>query len=425
MFEIHPPLYPLDRDAFIAALATGHGRALIHAGRFGVEEFQTEILGAAIEPMSYDTQVDGFREGWLASLCEAAGLVEQIIARREVDDHVWQRCALLHQFSLNGYGDALPALYDMWDLHRKGRDLPGVEELIKLDGERGLRFVACQLGKLLSSDEDFWVDESELEMFDEIHGAGQAESFLRVEAAKEPRIADYLTGVATTRTRWEGSEKRTFPQPVAEVVNGILTATRRFPRFQGWGRKTSEDDRRQIAAMLESLVDPVVLAKCLSCFAGTGFPSFDVKYLNYLDHPAPDVRSEAVCALSHHREEPVRKAGLEALRRGEGLDGLALLKRSALAGDAGEIFQALERLPGENEDFHSFVCAAVGILEENPAVGQVPLGLWIYERSPCMHCRKSAVEVMVGHGNCPSWVIEECLHDGSEALRKLVAGQQV
>ena len=425
MFEIHPPLYPLDRDAFVAALATGHGRVLIHAERFGVEEFRAEILWAAIQPLNYDTQVDGFREEWLASLCEAAGLVEQIIARREADDHVWQRVALLHQFALNGYGDALPAIYDMWDLHCKGRDLPAVEELIKLDGERGLRFVACQLGKLLSTDEDFWVDGSELEMFDEIHGAGSADSFLRIEAAKEPRIADYLTGVATTRTRWEGIEKRTFPQPVAEVVNEILTATRRFPRFQGWGRKATEDDRRQIAELFGSLVDPVVLAKCLSCFAGTGFPSFDVRYLDYLHHPAPHVRTEAVCALSHHREEPVRKAGLEALRRGEWLDGLALLKRSALAGDAGEIFQALEMPPGENEDFHSFVCAAVGILEENPAVGRVRLGLWIYERSPCMHCRKSAVEVMVGQGNCPSWVIEECLHDGSEALRKLVAGQQV
>jgi hypothetical protein len=424
MFQIHPPIYPLGREAFVTALSTGHGRALVHAEEFGVADFRAEILGAAIEPMSYDTQVDGFREEWLASLCEAAGLVEQIIARREADDHVWQRCALLHQFSLKGYGEALPSLYEMWGRHRKGRDLPGVEDLIILDRERGLRFVACQLGELLSTEEGFWVDGSELEIFDEVHGEGSAERFLRMEAAGEPRIADYLTGVATTRTRWEGIEKSPFPQPVAEVVNDILTATRRYPRFHGWGRKASEDDRRQVVELFESLDDPVVLAKCLSCFAGTGFPSFDLKYLSYLYHPAPDVRTEAVRSLSHHREEPVRDAGLDALRRGDWLDGLDLLKCSALAGDAGEIFRALEMPPGEGEDFHSFVGAAVRILEENPAVGQVHLGLWIYERSPCMHCRRSAVEVMVGQGNCPSWVIEECLHDGSEVLRKLAAGQQ-
>ena len=190
MFQIHPPIYPLGREAFVTALSTGHGRALIHAERFGVDEFRAEILGAAIQPLSYDTQVDGFREEWLASLCEAAGLVEQIIARREADDHVGQRCALLHQFSINGYKEALPALYEMWGRHRKGRDLPGVEELIILDRERGLRFVACQLGELLSTEEGFWVDESELEIFDKVHGEGSAERFLRMEAAGEPRIAD-------------------------------------------------------------------------------------------------------------------------------------------------------------------------------------------------------------------------------------------
>jgi hypothetical protein len=31
MFEIHPPDYPLNREAFVAALASGHGRAMIHA----------------------------------------------------------------------------------------------------------------------------------------------------------------------------------------------------------------------------------------------------------------------------------------------------------------------------------------------------------------------------------------------------------
>ncbi len=283
--------------------------------------------------------------------------------------------------------------------------------------------MACQLGKLLATEEGFWVDGSELEIFDEIHGAGSAESFLRIEAANEPRIADYLTAVAATRTRWEGIERRTLTQPVAEVVNDILTATHRFPRFQGWGRKASEDDRRKVAELLGSVDDPVVLAKCLSCFAGTGFPTFDLKYLDHLRHPVPYVRTEAVSSLSHHPEGPVRDAGLDALRRGDWLDGLDLLRSSALAEDKAELFRALETLSGEDENFHSFVSAAVRILESNPAVGDVRIGLWIYERSPCMHCRGSAVEVLVQRGQCPSWVIEECLRDGSQSLRELAAAQ--
>ncbi len=424
MLEILPPVYPLSRDAFIAALATGHGRALIHAERFGVAEFRSEILGAVIKPMSYDTQVDGYREVWLATLCEAADLVGEIIARKEEEDHIWQRCALLKQFFINGHGEALPALYEMWSRYRQGNDLPGVEELIELDGERGLRFVACKLGELLSTEEGFWVDGYEMAMFDEGHGEGAAESFLKQEAAGDPRIADYLAGVAGTRSKWGTNERRTSPQPVTEVVAEIRTATRRYPRFTAWGRKASEDDRRQVAELLGLSDDPIVLAKCLSCFGGIGFPSFDPTFLNYLHHPARDVHCEVVRALSHHREEQVRNAGLEAIRRGDGLGGLTLLKSSARTEDVGEISRALEMPPGEDEDFHSFVCAAVGLLECNPAVGDVRLGLWIYERSPCMHCRRAAVEIMIRQGDCPAWVVEECLSDGFESLRKLAGEQQ-
>lgn len=424
MLEIHPPVYPLSREAFVASLATGHGRALIHAGRFGVEEFRSEILGASIKPMSYDIQVDGYREGWLATLCEAADLVGEIIVRKEAEDHIWQRCALLKQFFLNGRAEALPALYEMWSRHREGNDLPAVEELIELDGERGLRFVTGKLGELLATEDGFWVDGSELGMFDEVHGEGAAKSFLEREAVADPRIAGYLAGVARTLANPAPSQRRTSQQSVAEVIAEIRGATRRYPRFQRWGQKASEEDRRQVAELLGSADDPIVLAKVLSCFAGTGFPSFDPTLLGYLHHPDRDVRSEVVWALSHHDEEEVREAGLEAIRRGDGLDGLILLKSSARAEDVGEIFRAVEMPPGEDADFHSFVCATVRLLECNPAVGDVHLALWIYERSPCMHCRKSAVEIMIQRGFCPAWVVEECLYDGSEGVREIAAKGQ-
>jgi hypothetical protein len=74
-------------------------------------------------------------------------------------------------------------------------------------------------------------------------------------------------------------------------------------------------------------------------------------------------------------------------------------------------------------DLHSIVSALVKMLQENPVVWNVQLALWIYERSPCMHCRNSAVELMIRQDECPPWVAEECAFDAYEGLRKRVAGK--
>lgn len=423
MFEIHPPLYPLDRDAFVVALATGHGRVLIHAERFGVDEFRSEILGAATEPAGFDTQVDGYGEWQLAKLCEAAGLVGEIIHRKVAGDDVWLRCALLKEFFLTGHAAALQALREMWDRHLDGNDLPAVEELIALDGERGLSFVAGKLGELLARGNGFWVDGHELEMFDEVHGTGAAESILKREAATDDRIAIYLAGVESTLALRSGMEKGISKKPVAEVTAEIRAATERFPRLQAWGRKASEGDRRQIAEILSVADDPRVVAKALSCFSGTGFPVFDPALLAYLEHPDLDVRSEAIAALSHHDEEEVRAAGLEAIRGGDGLTGLELLRKAARADDLGEILRTLHKAEAEHHDFHSHISAAVGMLQYNPEVWEIRLAMLIYERSPCRHCRGLVVTVMVRRGECPPWITEEAHFDASNGIRALLAAE--
>jgi hypothetical protein len=423
MFEIHPPDYPLNREAFVAALANGHGRALIHANRYGVKEFRTEILTAATRPAGYDTQVDGFGEWRLAKLCEAAGLVGEIIDRDDDDDDVWLRCALLKRFFLNGHAEGLPALYAMWSRHREGRDLPAVEELISLEGERGLLFVAAKMGELLAKDNGFWVYDAELWLFDQVHGAGAARRILDREALTDPRIGTFLAGVDTTLTRWSGMKESPRPRPVDEVMTEIRTATRRYPRLQIWGREAADDDRRQVAEFLGLVDDPVVLAKALSCFAGTGFPVFDPAFLAYLQHSDGDVRSEVVAALSHHAEAEVRTAGREAIRSGDGWTGLRLLRKAARAEDLGEIFRAVEMPPDEDVDIHSIVSALVDLLEDNLEVWDARLPLWVYERSPCMHCRGSAVKSMIRQDECPRWVAEECAFDAYERLRTMVAGK--
>ena len=105
-FEIHPPSYPLNEDAFKHALTTGHGRALVHAQRFDVTEFRDAVFGAAATCLVFDPQIEGHREWWLAQLCHAAGVVERVIESppdAACSRNREQRACLLKEFCSLGY----------------------------------------------------------------------------------------------------------------------------------------------------------------------------------------------------------------------------------------------------------------------------------------------------------------------------------
>ncbi len=104
-----PPVYPLTREVFNRALTTGHGRVLIHAESFDLQDHRDDILDAVTTCRVYDPQVDGHREWWLARLCEAAGLVDTVIQLPPAGDarDLDQRCGLLKEFVLNGHAAAL------------------------------------------------------------------------------------------------------------------------------------------------------------------------------------------------------------------------------------------------------------------------------------------------------------------------------
>ena len=97
MPDVAEPVYPLETAGFVRALATGHGRALIHAERFSSEDLREEILDASLFPKVYDAQCNGHGEAWLARLCGIAGLVDRVISETGGCNQL--RCAMLSSTS--------------------------------------------------------------------------------------------------------------------------------------------------------------------------------------------------------------------------------------------------------------------------------------------------------------------------------------
>jgi len=201
------PVYPLTREEFRRALASGHGRAWIHVQRFGAAEFRDEILEAATFCQVCDPQVNGPRGEWLAQLCVAAGVAEIVVAQPFPENHRDrnQRVALLLEFARRGIAGARRALYDCLHRAQGTSDVYASREIIELDGEAGLLFVVRAMGVLLATEADFSVWGYELSVFDEQHSEGAGRAILEREAATDASIRLYLERVESYRARLETS----------------------------------------------------------------------------------------------------------------------------------------------------------------------------------------------------------------------------
>jgi hypothetical protein len=425
--EISAPVYPLSRAAFKHGLATGHGRALIHAENFDVSDYRDEILDAATISRVYDTQMNGDREWWLARLCISAGLIERVIdlppGGSEKD--LQQRACLLKEFCLLGYPDALPALYAMCCRPENSNDVQACSELIEIEGEKGLIYSAQRLAEADLQDPDFWIDDWRLWRFDDIHGKGSADLVLTKAAVDDPLVRHYLREVAAYQQEMAAG-KESKPKESLDTLDSVLqtiqSATKRDGRLRRWGNKASPTDRAEVAKLLKTESSPVILINVLWCLQGKGLPAYDGTLLELVFHEDETVRFHAAQVFSHHVEPQVRQAGLALLNQGDLGLGTRLLRLNAIKGDSANILAAVagvQKDDADDDDRHELWMNLIQMLEENEAIREPSILLHVYEFTPCMHCRQNAMEILIAWKACPPWLLEEAAKDASDDIRVL------
>jgi hypothetical protein len=430
------PEYPLSREEFRRALATGHGRAKIHVERFGAAEFREEILEAATVNLVWDQQVNGPRGDWLAEMCIAAGLAETVVAQAIPDDHNdrAQRIALLLEFARRGIAGARPALYACLGRAKYSSDVYASREIIELDGEAGLLFVARAMGRMLADDSDFSAWGYELSVFDEQHGEGAGRALLELAAATDASVRLYLEYVQrheavlaeerSARSRDDARPGRPTRATISveEALRRILASEPGEPEggLGYWGRRAEAAELAQVLDLLITSSNPRVLESALRALGGPDHPPLHSRILELTRHADDDVRFWAGRVLSKHSRADIRELGLEALARGDAQVGLEILRGSAQAEDAAALLGALVSLrsadPGR---LHAAESTALEMLEEHPDLSGAAIALEIYAQSACAHCRGRAFEHLLELRACPQWVIDECAKDGFEWIREV------
>lgn len=419
MRDYSAPSLPLSRSNFSNALHVGHGRARLHLDTFGIGDLRDVVLEAAITCKTYDPQVEGFYAAWFADFCEGAQIVPTVIATSPGGEHwdkAW-RCALLAQFALRGHSGARDALYRTCREVEHG-ELYGVDEIIELDGVDGLAFVANKLGQLILVDRSPAVDGTEFWSFDAEHGEGAALRVLEELSAASSPIHAYLTRVREKVST--GPTSSTWRRlSVDEQVAVILAAKRPIHGLGPWARDLGDDALLPILRIALSHDESSVIENALRCLSGSRVLSFTPELWPLVRHSDANIRLFAARALGRHIDTSVRETGV-ALLAEDTPTALELLRRNALPEDGNTLSKSLSYVDDIHER-HS-ICSHVNqLLEDCPGVREPGLALYVYEHSPCRHCRASAVRHLRAWDACPGWLLDEGRFDASEEIRELVA----
>jgi len=426
----HTSIVPLDPAAFGRALASGHGRALRHVRTFGIGEYGGALLDACRRTLVYDYQCEGGRAEWLLEMTDAAGLTSELADLLCADAllpddefrywDLWQRCELLRELALRGDARARTALYDMCRPASESANVFACDDIIAMDGRKGLVFVAQRLGRLLVEDTRLWYDGRVLDVFDELYGVGAGLEVLSPLAAVDADIARYLREVEERRRAWE----QQCPEPSERATVGdVMREIGSDPPqplywLMKWGRTMTADEAEVLLDALAAETDVRRIHELLRCFRRVGFPRFDPRLRRLLTCDDSDIESHVLSALAKLRDPDVHALAREYLRAGRLTEGLTLLESQSDEEDL-VLVRAMFEVPDDPDDFHYLGLLLLNVLETTS--GDIrDLATLMYDRTPCTSCRELAVEAMLKRSVMSESIRLECRFDGNPDIRRLV-----
>lgn len=196
------------KQEFFLALRLGIGRAYLMAKRFRHVDFTEEIIKACIKNYAYDGQIEDSRAEYLYELINLSERKDEIVnavlkhlSKRQSD--TWtlvQLFDLAKLFAQEGNGKARKAIYDRYLKYGNESSAPwaGYSQILDLDGFEGLLFIAQKEGELLSKDNDYWVDDIQIQYFQTDNPSIRVKTRLRNAAKNNVYIQLYLDKIQET-----------------------------------------------------------------------------------------------------------------------------------------------------------------------------------------------------------------------------------
>ena len=389
------------------------------------------LLEACLHDLRHDMQVEDSRGAWLWQLIQTVNGKERFSGpllhhlREFTDDRsVHQLCELAYFYAATGDEHFRKRLYEIVE-QKPVLDAPtlGEDEILRLDGEKGLLFAARVRGNLLADRGWEWDDDNLIH--NAVEQLGETQTVTLLQKTTDKAVKNFYDCWVSEKRRL--TERRQHPShkevmQAIDVDDIVAEAEKERPAiglFRGWGMHAIDDDLNRILAALWSSKRPKAIVNFLRIFSNRPLPSFDPRLIEFCNHTDEEVRRRAFKSLEKNSHPLVREFAITSLQQGFGdRQFVGLLIKNYAKGDEKLILEAVE-LPNDVNELHWLLMDVIKVLENNNEADPSKLALVAYAHTPCENCRFDAARLLNSSKVVPNWMQAECCYDSSERCRKL------
>ncbi len=424
----------MTKKEFKAAMLRGLGRC-IKAVQQEPEKYRDIVLWACKRNIAYDAQSEGTRSWYVYTMASAYPDKETFIhaaaeaLKKYRPNGGWDLLhlsELLMFFALDGCESARQAVDEKYQefltamFARKRRpnrvfhELSDLEQLglvLAVDGKSFLR-IAGDFGRLYR--EKKFVYDGDFAWFFSSKG-GRYRRTMESAAQRDENIACFMrreqADIDTREKLWQQQKK----DPETNLTGLLLSR---------WLAKEADPETvERYACAYRDQSELEARAKALEAFAGCSYPGDPLPILEDTRSGDEKLSRAAWRALENLRHPAVRDFAHNNAAKGDRIpENFALLVTNYTSEDAALLESLLRELISQKkwDEVHA---AGMDIFrafrKDSGSPHPKHLLPLLYEYEPCSYCRESALVYMSKHRMLTRELLEECLYDSNDAIRRM------
>ena len=421
-------------NLFADSIQKGLGRAFEYLKKYqGDREFiRKHLLNACLHNLAYDPQCEASKANYLFELINLTGdsyfYREKILLSLPTSEYFWdtqQLYELALCWAKQGDREARELIYQTFRKQDDNESWLGGDRIIELDGINGLLAVAEIFGHKLLQDSELWEDDYLISKAQNLYGVEEVNSAIERAAVDNKAIKAYLDAVKAHELeiksyRSQNPKNRYENIKLDDILQKIESPRGHWYLLNKFGINASDRDIEILFDRLLQETRKEQLRKYLWVFKNRQLPRIDNRLLDLARSEDDDIQFCAIRALANNKNDAIRSLAIDLIQNTQAIGNklFSLFFANYQKGDAQILESALKQSP-DLDYRHAAGMDLMKIIKLQKDPELINCSFWIYENTPCAHCRESILEILIESQQITTDILQECLLDSSEDIRTM------
>lgn len=414
-------------------LQKGLGRAFDYVQQNNQLEIRTYLLNACLHNLVYDPQCETSRAEWLFQLVNATG--DRSFYRKNIfqtlpkTNNFWdlsQLYDLVYIWTKQGDLEAKEIIYSTFSKQTFHESWLGGEQIIALDGIQGLLAVAEIVGSRILQDCELWEDDNLIAQARESYGSEEVTLALEKGSLHNLKVKAYLDAVQAYQQKnahiKHDRQSKNRAVDFDTIVRKIEGKINNFYLLRKFALYAPDNDIEKVFEKLLLETRETQLVRYLWIFKYRLFPRLDSHLFHLAASNQNKIQSATITTLALNQNNSLRDLAIRLIQQNPDSVTNGVLKlfiKNYNPGDF-EIIESTLDISQDIEFRHQVGLDIIEIIEVQRTSELVNCCFWVYENTPCSHCRQKIVEILISLQKITPSIVKECLFDCSLEIQALV-----